>query len=172
LLQGRNEEAEKMLAAAGTELPGLSRVWFNQGLLAESRGERERMIRSYNLSSEIDRRDPAPAIQLGDYYYGEYQRTTWKNEFTAHLLEDAAVEYERGLYNWLTAYSSHAGRVQMLYHSRSHPMDDAIPNGFLHYLRPQVDVAQVSTRLAEIHRQRGNQQLAEHFEEVGKQAIH
>jgi len=172
LYKGMPEQAMSMLRQAAEELPGLPLVWFNLGQVFEGREVYEQMVKCYNMSTLMDPRGVAPWLHLGDYYYREYEQSAWKTVFTSALLDNALTCYGRGVENWLDEPSSHAERVLMLYRSSAGPNDDVIPTGFLYYLSPHIDTAGLSSRLSELHKQRGNPELARYFEEVGKRAFY
>ena len=172
LYKGKFEQSLSMLAEASKHLPRMPLVWFNLGLISEAREDYEEMIRCFNMSTLMDSRGASPLLHLGDHYYREYVRSGWKTDFTSALLDDAMTCYERGIENWLNAPSAHAERASMLYRSVSRPNDDVIPTGFLHYLSPHIDTAKLSSKLSELYKQRGDQQLARRFEEAGKRSFH
>jgi len=148
------DRAAVLLMQASSELPSLSRPWYNLGNIYEQQGDEASMRKCYQRAAFLDGSDPLPWLKLGNFY----ERHNNKNE--------AIRSYARVVSNRLNLASEHANRVFRIYRARSIVQDDVMPNGFLSYCSSAVDLSEICLKLAKLYDETGDTRLSSYYKDL------
>ena len=146
--------ASAMLKQATTELPNLSRPWYNLGTIYETQGDDTTAKACYEKAVFLDGGDVSAWWRLGNYYDRH------------HNIRAAARAYTRAVDGWMRMRSEHAGRALHIYRARSIVMDDLVPNGFLAYCSPSLNILEICQRLAKLYEETGDLGLSSYYEDL------
>jgi tetratricopeptide (TPR) repeat protein len=80
--------------------------------------------------------------------------------------QDAINSYEQAVTAWMNIMSEHAGRASRIYRARFVVPDDIVPNGFLAYCNPALNVSEICRRLAQLYKEMGDSRRSAHYEEL------
>jgi tetratricopeptide (TPR) repeat protein len=137
---GENQKSFLLLERVTKELPGLSRPWLYLGDIYQSCNKDSEMVQCYRRTVLLEKYDPAPLLRLVRFY-------------ARHNDTSDAIHYYRQLVKATTyQFSDHAMRVTRMYYSKCKDercvvKDDLIPNGFMAYCSPNIDVSADYLRL-------------------------
>jgi tetratricopeptide (TPR) repeat protein len=150
------DAAADMLRQAAAELPSLSRPWHNLGNVYEARGDDAAAKECYEKAVFLDAGDFLSWRKLGEYHdrHGD--------------VGQALRGYTRAVDSWMRMRSEHAGRVLYIYQSRFMVADDVVPNGYLAYCSPQLDVPEICRRLVTLFEEAGDMGMSSYYENLGK----
>lgn len=154
LRANRPDEASAALKEAVTQLPGLSRPWHNLGAVSERRGDEAAMTDYYRRAAFLDAGDSVAWAKLGEVY----DRQDNKRE--------AIRFYTRSVGSWVNRTSEHARRAARIYHTQAVIFDDVVPNGFLSYCSPALDVAGICRRLSKLYEEMGDGHLSSYYKDL------
>ena len=158
LFRGRLKDARRYLEEATTELPNLSRPWFNLAMLAKTSGHSREWEAHLRRAAELGRGNEQAWHHLG--------RLLESREKTdAAIRAYLRVAGMRGL-----RISSHARRSSRMYKTRFVMPDDIVPHGLLAYSNPPSRRVEALERLAALYSISGKRDLAERFSQLSQKA--
>ena len=148
------ERAAFLLREAVTELPGLPRPWRNLAIIYERQGNETAMRECYRKAALLSASDVQSWSKLGSL-------SDRKND-----KQDAINFYTQAVSAWMTMTSEHAARAARIYQTKFVVRDDVVPNGFLAYCSPALDVSEICWRLAQLHKEMGDSKRSAQYEEL------
>ena len=148
------EKASALLKEAVTELPSLPRPWANLGIIYERQGNEAAMWECYRRAALLSPSDAQSWSKLG------YLHDRSNNK------QDAINSYTQAVNAWMNMMSEHAGRTSRIYQARFIVSDDVVPNGFLAYCNPVLNVSEICRRLAQLYKEMGDSRRSTHYEEL------
>jgi tetratricopeptide (TPR) repeat protein len=144
-------KASDALKQALMELPSLPRPWYSLGVIYELHGDEAAARECYDKATFLDGNDAQSWSRLGNYY-------------DRHNNSPGAIRaYTRAVSRWINMMSEHAGRVPNVYQAQFIIADDIVPNGFLSYCSPSLDISEICLRLAKLHEDAGNVELSSYY---------
>ncbi|MBA3240574.1 MAG: tetratricopeptide repeat protein, partial [Acidobacteria bacterium] len=150
----RLDAASAALRDAVKKLPSLPRPWHNLGDVYEREGDEEAARECYQKATLLDGGDAAAWWKLGRLLERRGDK------------QGAVRSYARAARGWRSMTSEHAKRVSRIYRSQPAVPDDVIPNGFLSYCNPSIDVAEVCLRLARLYEELGDRESSHYYKEL------
>lgn len=145
------DKASAALREAVGELPSLPRPWHNLGAVYEKQGDETAMKECYQRATFLDGGDALAWSKLGDLH----NRHNNKHE--------TIRSYAQAIRSWMTMTSEHAGRASRIYHTRFVVFDDVVPNGFLSYCSPSINVSEICQILAKLYDETGDRGLSNYY---------
>lgn len=148
------DDASAALRDAVRELPSLPRPWHNLGDVYDRKGDKEAAREYYRKATLLDGGDAVAWWKLG--------RLLERRGDT----QGAVRSYARAVRGWMGMTSEHGRRVSRIYRSQLTVSDDVIPNGFLSYCSPSLDVAEVCLRLVRLYEGLGDRESSDYYKEL------
>jgi hypothetical protein len=74
--------------------------------------------------------------------------------------------YTLSVGSWVNRTSEHARRASRIYHTQAVIFDDVLPNGFLSYCSPALDVAAICLRLSKLYEEVGDGHLSSYYQDL------
>jgi tetratricopeptide (TPR) repeat protein len=148
------DRAAVILKQAVDELPNLSRTWYNLGSVYEILSDERAMTACYQKAAFLDESDYLSWLKLGEFY----------EHHDNH--RDAIRSYERAVNRWSNKRSENAERVPRIYPGQFVITDDVVPNGFLSYCYPHIEVAEIYRRLANLYGEIGDVNMSNYYNDL------
>jgi tetratricopeptide (TPR) repeat protein len=148
------EKASALLRETVTELPSLPRPWANLGVIYERQGNEAAALECYRRAAILSPSDAQSWSKLGYLH----DRTNNK--------QDAINSYMQAVDAWMNMMSEHAGRTSRIYQTRFVISDDIVPNGFLAYCNPALNVSEICGRLAQLYKEMGDSRRSAYYEDL------
>lgn len=149
------DKASIVLREAVAELPSLSRSWANLAVVYERQGNEAAMRECYRKAALLSASDARSWSKLGYLHDRDNNR------------QDAINSYTQAVSSWMNMMSEHGGRAARVYQERFIIPDDIVPNGFLAYCNPTLDVSEICRRLAQLYKEMGDSRRSAQYEELG-----
>lgn len=149
-----SEKASAVLREAITELPSLSGPWRNLAVIYEGQGDEAAMRECYRRAALLNADDTLSWAKLGHLHDRSHNR------------RDAINSYARAVSGRLNVASEHAERASRIYRARFVIPDDVVPNGFLAYCSPALNISEICRRLAQLYEEEGDSTRSAYYERL------
>lgn len=149
------DKAAALLKEVVSEQPNLSRPWHNLGLIYEMQGDEWAMRNAFQKAVFLDGEDAVAWFRLADM------------QDRRHNSQAALNSYLRALKGWVNTRSEHAARAARTYRTQSFVLDDVVPNGFLSYCKPYLDLTDLCQRIARLYEESGDSRAAKYYSGLG-----
>ena len=161
---GYYKEAKKILQQVTQELPDLNRPYYYLALLAEHESDTTQAIALLQKAIYLDKKDYLPPLEMGNIYY-KRQKNQKNTAFTIIRY------YKNALQNWLGSSTNHHVRANIKYKNNTNVKNDFIPADLLLATKTPLDFQLITTRIAEIYTQLGNQADAQYYRALSQKAL-